>query len=392
MILGVDASNIVDGGGITHLAEMLRGADPTAHGFSSVIVWGRGSTLDLLEGRPWLVKARHSSLEGTLFARLWWQRSQLSKLAKEAGCDVLFVPGGLFAGSFHPTVSMSQNMLPFDWPELRRFGWSPTGVRLRLLRLVQARTFRRAEGVIFLTEYARKEVTRVMDTTLDRTTIVPHGINTRFACRPREQQPMDRYTMERPLRVLYVSIISLYKHQWRVAEAVAGLRRMGVPVVLELVGPAYPPALRKLRETLKRIDPAGEAVRYSGEIAHEELSRRYAEADIYVFASSCENMPNILIEGMASGLPIACSSRGPMPEVLGDAGVYFDPEDASDIGRALMKLIESPDLRARLAQAAFGRAQAYSWRRCANETFAFLGELGDPTNAASRQAANRSTS
>jgi len=44
---------------------------------------------------------------------------------------------------------------------------------------------------------------------------------------------------------------------------------------------------------------------------------------------------NILVEAMASGLPIACSNRGPMPEVLGDAGVYFDPEDPHDIARAL---------------------------------------------------------
>jgi glycosyltransferase involved in cell wall biosynthesis len=86
-------------------------------------------------------------------------------------------------------------------------------------------------------------------------------------------------------------------------------------------------------------------------------------------------MPNILLEGMASGLPIACSDRGPMPEVLGDAGVYFDPEDPNDIARALRELIDSRELRSKLAKASFERAQGYSWLRCADQTFRFLADI-----------------
>jgi glycosyltransferase involved in cell wall biosynthesis len=64
-----------------------------------------------------------------------------------------------------------------------------------------------------------------------------------------------------------------------------------------------------------------------------------------------------------------------MPEVLGDAGIYFDPEDANSIARALSESIESPNFRAQLAQAALDRAQAFSWKRCADETFGFLARI-----------------
>jgi glycosyltransferase involved in cell wall biosynthesis len=67
------------------------------------------------------------------------------------------------------------------------------------------------------------------------------------------------------------------------------------------------------------------------------------KSDIFVFASSCENMPNTLIEGMAAGLKIACSSRGPMPEVLKDAGYYFDPESPVSISKAIEQIILNPD-------------------------------------------------
>jgi glycosyltransferase involved in cell wall biosynthesis len=83
-------------------------------------------------------------------------------------------------------------------------------------------------------------------------------------------------------------------------------------------------------------------------------------------------MPNILVENMAAGLPIACSNMGPMLELLGNSGVYFDPCDAEDIACALRKLINSADLRSHLAQLAYERAQQYSWKRCADETFGFL--------------------
>ena len=94
-----------------------------------------------------------------------------------------------------------------------------------------------------------------------------------------------------------------------------------------------------------------------------------------MYASSCENLPNILIEAMAAGLPIASSSRGPMPEVLGDAGLYFDPEDPAGLALRLRELVESHELRASLAQRAFERAADYRWDRCAEQTFAFLAEV-----------------
>ena len=375
MILGLDASNLRSGGGVTHLVELLRAADPLAHGFSQVVVWGALSTLDRLDSRPWLVTSRQPLLEKGLAYRLFWQRFRLSKLARQAGCSLLFAPGGLHSGDFHPVVTMSRNMLPFEWRELRRYGWSWIGLRLVLLRLAQSRTFRRAEGVVFMTQYAKERVRRAMRSSAAQTAIIPHGVDGRFACPPREQMPIEHYSTDRPFRALYVSIVDVYKHQWHVAEAVAQLRAVGLPLLLELAGPSYPPALARLERTLARVDPAGASVRYLGNVPYRELHSRYAGADLCVFASSCENMPNILLEAMASGLPMVCSNRGPMPEILGDAGVYFDPENPDGIARALRELIESPALRTKLAQASFGRVQRYSWRRCADETFGFLARV-----------------
>lgn len=375
MRLCIDGSNLRSGGGVTHLVELLRHADPAAHGFEQVFVWAPADTLDRLPERPWLIRRTEPVLEQHYLRRALWQRNQLGERARADGCDLLFVPGGSFATGFRPVVTMSRNMLPFERPELLRYGLSTLTLKFMMLRLTQTRSFRRADGTIFLTRYAHDAVLALTGPLHGRTATIPHGVDDRFFNAPRPARALADCRAADPLRLVYVSIVDVYKHQSKVAEAVAGLRAQGLPLRLDLIGPAYPPSLRELQRTLQRVDPRGEAVRYLGPVPHGELHAAYAAADVGVFASSCENMPNILLEGMAAGLPLACSKRGPMPEVLGEAGVYFDPEDATSIAEAIGRLAASPALRQSLAQAAWKRARQFSWRRCADESFAFLAEV-----------------
>lgn len=375
MILGIDASNIRAGGGVTHLIELLRAANPAEQGFSRVIVWSGQATLKQIEDRPWLVKRTEPVLEKHFIQRALWQRRSLGLRAKVEHCDVLFVPGGSFETDFRPIITMSRNLLPFEWRELMRYGVSVLGLKLALLRWSQSRSFRQANGMIFLTRYAQDAVSKVTGTLSGQTTIISHGIDRRFFQPPRVQRPLVEYSNAQPFRLIYVSIIDTYKHQWQVAEAVAKLRAEGLPVALDLIGPAYPPALARLKKLLDRVDPSSQFIKYSGAVPHSELHTRYAQADLCLFASSCENMPNILLEGMASGLPIACSNRGPMPEILGEAGIYFNPEYPDEIAIALKQFIIDPELRARCAEGAYIKAQRYSWECCAKETFTFLRQI-----------------
>lgn len=370
--VGIDAANLRRGGGVTHLVELLRVAHPSAYGIGRVVVWGGQLTLNALDDRAWLDKRSPTALNKGLLQRTLWQRFRLSQAARDAGCDVLFVPGGSYAGDFHPVVNMSRNMLPFEWNELKRYGWSIFSLKLVLLRLTQSSAYQKTDGMIFLTDYARQVVFGVVGVLQAKTSTIPHGLNPRFKRAPKPQRNISDYDDENPYRLLYVSIIDQYKHQWFVVEAVAILRREGLPIVLDLVGPAYPPALKRLEQTIAHLGSDRSWVRYHGAIPFNELHLRYAQADLGLFASSCENMPNILLETMASGLPIACSNRGPMPEVLGDSGIYFDPMQPTDIARALRKLIELPQLRSQLAEASYQRSQQYSWHRCADATFKFL--------------------
>jgi glycosyltransferase involved in cell wall biosynthesis len=374
MIIGIDASNLRRGGGLTHLIEVLSTVNISKHNISKVIIWGGEKSLSQINNFPWLKKIVPKELNQGLFSRLMWQKFRLSYSAKDNNCDLIFSPGGSVLCNFRPIVTMSQNILPFEWNEARRYGVSWEALRLLLLWQLQSKSFRSADGVIFLTNYAKKQVIKVVGKITSSSVIIPHGLNSRFSMYPKKQYDMTEYSLTKPFQILYVSTVDLYKHQWNVVEAVAKLRKEGYPVALNLVGAALF-AKNRLEKSLNKFDVNNEWARYNEVVPYLEMHNAYKDANLGVFASSCENLPIILLETMASGLPIACSNKGPMPEVLGNAGEYFNPERPAEIYHSIKKLIDNIHLRSERSQASFNMAQKYNWDVCAFETFSFLEEV-----------------
>ena len=374
MRLGIDASNIRDGGGLGHLSEMLRAAQPQEHGITKVVVWGGQTTLERMPSSSWLECRHEPMLDQSLPVRTYWQMRKLPRLAAEH-CDCLLAPGGISYGAFSPFVTISQNMLPFEFAELRRYGFSSLAAKYLLIRLAQISSFRRAESAIFVTKYSRALVKQAAGLKGDYP-IIPYGINQDFLQYPREQKTLVEYSFDQPFKLLYVSKLEPYKHHSQVVEAIGQLRSEGLPVALDLIGsPETPARLRHLSDTINRVDADRNFIHYNGHISYQDLLAAYHQADGFVFASSCETLPNILLEAMAAGLPIASSSYGPMPEALGEAGVYFDPVKPESIATAVRNLVTDRSWRTRASHLAYERAQAYSWERCAHETFSYLAEV-----------------
>lgn len=376
IILGIDASNIQIGGGLTHLRELLRNCNPVKFGFEKVIIWSSAKTLDRLNNYSWLEKRNHSLLNRSLPFRIFWQQFILAEQLINENCALLFSPGGTIPLAISiPTVTMSQNMLPFEKKERKRFKNKAYRFKFFILSLIQGYSLKKASGLIFLSDYAKKYIQNSLNQKFNESPTIPHGIDSRFMMAPRVPKKIENCFESIPLQLLYVSTIDVYKHQWQVVEAVALLRQKGIPVTINFIGPdnpKAPEAMMLFEASIKEHDESQSFIKYSGPIDFDELEHYYQEADIFVFASSCENLPNILLEAMASGLPIASSDKGPMPEVLGSFAEFFNPESAESISIALINLIVSPELRKKNADALFARAHAYSWEKCARDTFEFL--------------------
>lgn len=372
LIVGIDASRNRSGGAKAHLIGILSQCDPVKHGIKEIHIWSFRSLLDQLPDYPWLIKHNPSSLEKNLFKQIIWQASSLAKELKSAHCDILFSSCGSSFCFFKPMVTLSQDMLSYEPGVMSYFGYGISRLRLLCILILQNLTFRRSQGVIFLSRYAG-EVIQESCGRLPNIAYIPHGVNEVFG----EVQPMYSWpkTGERPVSCIYVSNMDMYKHQWLVIEAISSLRARGYEITLKLVGGGTPVAEKLVKNAIENSYGKGDFVKRIEFVAHGEIPALLSESDLFVFASSCENMPVTLIEGMAVGLPIACSDRGPMPEVLDNGGVYFDPEDYRSIADAIEKILCSSNLRSSISQQAKSLSLQYNWKHCSDDTFEYISEV-----------------
>lgn len=373
MIIGIDATNIRGGGTLTHLVEVLGILDPTSFGITGIVVWGESKILQRLPERDWLLKQSSMVMCFGIVGRSFWQRYLLSLSARRMGCDVLLVPGGAYAGKFQPTVTMSRNLLPFEMREMNRYWFSLTWLKLWLLRKVQTSAFRRSQGVIFLSKYAESRVIREIGSIDTKSTVIHHGVNPIFHNTPRAQHPIDSYSDKNPYRLIYVSRIEPYKHQWSVVAAIGSLRqKTGWPLVVDFIGPSHPGAMVRFQQAREFWDPEQKWSTYRGELTYSELPGVYKEADLAVFASTCETFGNVLMEKMAAGLPIVSSNVGTMRELLLDNALFFNAESPESIEKTLHLAINNPELRKTLAWGSYSLSSGYEWKHSCDSLFDFV--------------------
>ncbi len=374
LILGIDASNLRTGGGFNHLPQILEHLNPEMYSIKKIIVWGNQQMLQELPKRSWLIPSYSAELDQSILKRTYWQQRILPQLLEKESCDILFSPGGTSPRRVKiPNIVMSRNMLPFEEKEYSRYPiWSYSRLRLKALKITQTRSMLRAAGVIFLTKYAKSTIETMLSHELKNSAIIPHGVDPRFFLKPRKPVSLNELSSSRPFKFLYVSTVDLYKHQWNVARAAQSVRKKGYPIQVDFMGSAFPRALKNFKDTLEKIDPQKTFLHYHRQMAFKDLHSAYHNADAFIFASTCENLPNILLEAMAAGLPISSANKGPMTDILENAGLTFDSESPDSIAESMIQLIQDPQQRGVLAQRAYEKAQNYSWKRCASETFAFI--------------------
>ncbi len=104
-------------------------------------------------------------------------------------------------------------------------------------------------------------------------------------------------------------------------------------------------------------------VHFTGYLSDEDLVSLFNAAWALVTPSLWEGFGLPAVEAMACGLPVIASARASLPEVIGDAGLFFDPESPSDIARALRTFLADPALRTRLRTNASARARTFTWDR-----------------------------
>ena len=303
--------------------------------------------------------------------RAMWQILALPRIIVREKAQILFCPGGIVITRVPvgcKTVATFQNLLPFDPVATARVPHGLQRIRLFLLNQVMLHSMRRADLTIFISDYARHVIEAL--TPVRKAVTIPHGISDAFRTHTK--------TLPRPAwlpkgeYLLYVSLFDVYKHQFEVAAAFAALPAdLVTQYTLLLVGKTDKVLTRRVTD-LARNRGLENQIRVTGPIAYADLPAAYHHATVNLFASSCENCPNILLEALGAGRPVLSSDVMPMPEFGVDAVEYCSPTNPNSIRDALVRLLRDGALRSRLAAAAARRSADFDWARTARMSWGHI--------------------
>jgi glycosyltransferase involved in cell wall biosynthesis len=302
--------------------------------------WGRelewvGLPVTVTHGPPW------NALSGM---RAQWlslprlaARRRLDLVHGLANVAPLLAPGVT-------TVVTLLDLIPLHQPE------AMTARERRSWRVWSVASARRADRVIAISEAARADIVATLGLDPARVDATPLGV--------RVPAPLPRAPSDGRPMVLCVSQKRAHKNLAALVEAVAGL---DAELVLPGAAGPYEDELRQLAADLGISD----RVRFPGWLEQGELEQLYARAGCFALPSLEEGFGLPLLEAMARGVPVCCSDASSLPEVVGDAGLLFDPHDVGSIRAAIAQLLRAPG---DLGERGRRRAQEFTWRRTAEAT------------------------
>jgi len=350
------------GGTETYACELIRALVDAASDiqFTAFVSREAAATTDA----PW--KNLIPSVEVPVNAanRLEWVRGeqlQLPRLAAGARVDLVHSLANTapLRGRFRRVVTIHD--LHHRLVPEAHLGMLATGMRV----LVSAAA-RRSDRIITPSATTAADVQRLLHIKSSKIDVVPEGIGAEQRVAPAPEADVRGWlgAGDRPI-VLSVSAKRPHKNLARLISAVADIPPERRPL---LVVPGYSTPYE--HELQRQVAALGieEDIRLIGWIEPERLEGLYAAATCLVCASLHEGFGLPVLEAMARGLPVACSSGGALSEVAGDAALLFDPQSVPQITAAIDRLMSDTQETDRLRGAGEARAAAFTWAATATGT------------------------
>ena len=221
---------------------------------------------------------------------------------------------------------------------------------------------RKAEHIVTLSEYSKAQIVERLGVEAEKVTAIHCGVNGKFRCVDRKgayTAVSEALGIQEPY-ILFVGSLKPHKNISTLLQAYMLLRqRHDIRQRLLIVGDdaRWKPLLVEECSRLGIHD----TTTFVPYVSQELLPKVYAGADLLVMPSTIEGFGLPVLEAMASGTPVVCSRAASLPEVGGDAVLYFDPASAEELAEKMEKLLVSRELQESLRAKGLERAKKFTW-------------------------------
>ena len=222
----------------------------------------------------------------------------------------------------------------------------------------KAEAVKRADHVVCISENTRQDLLQLFNVSPDKTSVVHLGFTLTHA------SIAGPSSIERPY-LLYVGSRGGYKNFEALLRAFASVDFLKNDYALFAFGGGAFSA--KERALIAALGLSDQCVRQVGG-SDERLAELYQNAKVFVYPSLYEGFGIPPLEAMSFDCPVACSNSSSIPEVVGDAAVFFDPLSIESIATALVRLLQDRVLHQEIVTRGRERIKIFSWERCAKQT------------------------
>lgn len=224
-----------------------------------------------------------------------------------------------------------------------------------------------ADLVIAISENTKSDLLELTKITEDKISVIPGACDEKF--RPiddphRLEEVKERYGIQNDY-ILFVGTIEPRKNLVRLLKAYHRIRD-DIEAQLLLVG-TKGWRDREIYETYDQLRLSGR-VKFLGYVPEQDLPYLYSGALFFVYPSIYEGFGLPPLEAISCGCPVISSRVSSLPEVLGEAAIYVDPEDEHQISEAILRLRGNPLERQRLSELGIAQAKKFSWEASAKMT------------------------
>jgi len=262
-----------------------------------------------------------------------------------------------------PTVLTCYDLIPLIYPQY-------FSVLQRLIfRIAHAFALKTADRIIAISQTTKADLIIRFRLAPQRITVIPGAADAYFQPQSHDRIAAVRRRYALPEKyVLYVGSNKPHKNlqrlieAWKIAEC--GMRNAECKLVIAGHWDERYPEAKKLSEEsgLKN------KVLFIGQVEDSNLPALYSGAQLFVFPSLYEGFGLPVIEAMACGVPVLCSSVSSLPEVTGDAALLVGPLDVNSLAAAMNRLLADEVLRREMSRKGLVQAGKFSWERTARET------------------------
>ena len=232
-------------------------------------------------------------------------------------------------------------------------------------KLLIPRSARHADHIVTVSEYSAQDLVRTYGISAGKISVIYNAADDSFLQlqdqQTKETSARDKFGIGTDPYILSVGNLNPRKNLSRLIRAFGLMKkRWGGSEKLVIAG-------KKDYRAEELLSGIRQDVVFTGFVSDEELVELYRGADVFVYPSLYEGFGIPPLEAMACGTPVAVSDRTSLPEVVGDAGLYFDPEDEQAIAKCLHRLLTDKELCAGLTQKGRQRCRAFDWTRSAGD-------------------------